>query len=120
MVPDYPALRYINQYLPQSVKIYFIFMGRRAYYCNRSYFHDTGDSPGYLLYLMENAGNERALERGLREKGLTHLLVREDLLMRFVRINLNAERQRLWDSFAASHLKRVFADGRYSLYQLHG
>lgn len=120
MVPDYPAVRYINQNLPASAKIYFIFMGRRGYYCLRDYFHDPGDNPGYLLRTIRAAQGENGVAVELRERGLTHLLVREDLLRRFLLNNLSPEKLRLWDSFAAVHLQQLFRDGRYFLYQIHG
>ena len=120
MVPDYGAIRYINENLPETAKIYFIFMGRRAYYCHRDYFHDAGGYPALLLRSIQRADSDGAVAESLRVKGLTHLLLREDLLGPFLQNNLEPEKQRLWQTFAQRHLRLVFRDGRYSVYSLHG
>ena len=120
MLPDYPALQYINQKLPSTAKIYFIFMGRRVYYCVRDYFHDPGDLAWSLVRMIQEAQNEDGVKTKLEEKGLTHLLVRHELLQGFLRNNLSSEKQKLWDSFVALHLRGLFRDQRYSLYQVHG
>ncbi len=120
MLPDYPAVQYINQKLPATAKIYFIFMGRRVYYCLRDYFHDPGDHAWSLVRMIQEAQSESGVKTKLEEKGLTHLLVRDELLQRFLRDNLSSEKQKLWDSFVALHLRGLFRDQRYSLYQVHG
>ena len=120
MLPDYPAMQYINQKLPSTAKIYFIFMGRRVYYCLRDYFHDPGDLAWSLVRMIQEAQSESGVKTKLEEKGLTHLLVRDELLQRFLRNNLSSEKQKLWDSFVTLHLRGLFRDQRYSLYQVHG
>ena len=120
MLPDYPAIQYINQNLPSTARVYFILMGRRAYYSQRDYYHDSGDNPWYLMWMIENSQSEEGIVEKLREKGLTHLLVREDLLKGFLRGNLVAEKQSVWDSFVFNHLKGLFRDRRYSVYQING
>ncbi|MFB3060741.1 MAG: ArnT family glycosyltransferase [Candidatus Binatia bacterium] len=120
MLPDYSAVQYINQKLPSTAKIYFIFMGRRVYYCLRDYFHDPGDHAWSLVRMIQEAQSESGVKTKLEEKGLTHLLVRDELLQRFLRNNLSSEKQKLWDSFVALHLRGLFRDQRYSLYQVHG
>jgi len=120
MVPDYGAFRYINGNLPGDARIYFIFMGRRGYYCHRDYFHDSGDYPGLLLRTIRRAQGAQEVADSLRKRGLTHLLLREDLLGRFLQNNLNPDKQRLWQAFAQSHLQLLFREGRYSVYSLHG
>ncbi len=120
MLPDYPAFQFINKTLPPKAKIYLLFMGRRAYYCERDYFHDSGDSAWVLLQMIQSARSEADLQLQLQERGLTHLLAREDLLRRFLQNNLAAEKQRMWDAFAIHHLQGLFKERGYALYQIHG
>ncbi|HEU4640243.1 MAG TPA: phospholipid carrier-dependent glycosyltransferase, partial [Candidatus Binatia bacterium] len=40
-LPEYPAMRYVNEKVGSTAKIYLLFLGRRAYYCERDYFHDA-------------------------------------------------------------------------------
>lgn len=119
-VPDYPAFEFVNARLPATARIYLLFMGRRAYYCERDYFHDVGDNPAMLLHLIQGAktGDDIAIQ--LRARGMTHLLAREDLLKRFLDNNLTPAEAEVWNGFARARLTRLYQDGRYAVYQIHG
>jgi hypothetical protein len=118
-LPEYPAFQYVNRELPATAKIYLLFMGRRAYYCEREYFHDGGELPGFLLQAIQSAKEPGDLARRLKALRLTHLLVRDELLIRFLRDNLNPAQQRVWDTFTANHLTALFRERGYSVLQLH-
>ncbi len=120
MLPDYPALQYINQNLPDTARVYFIFMGRRVYYCERDYFYDAGDNASFLLDMIQKAQNQDEIKIRLQEKGLTHLLIREDLFKRFLANNLTADQWEIWGSFAKIHLRGLYRARGYSLFQIHG
>jgi hypothetical protein len=120
MLPEYPVFQFINRELSPAAKIYLLFMGRRAYYCEREYFHDGGDLPGFLIGAIRSAKEPADIGRQLKEKRLTHLLVREDLLVRFLRDNLTPPEQALWDRFVAHHLKPQFRSAGYSVMELYG
>jgi len=120
MLSEYPAVQYINQNLPGEAKVYFLFIGRRVYYCKRDYFHDSGDYAGSLLRMIQSAQNADGIRDKLRSEGLTHLLARENLLKRFLANNLSSERLKMWGSFTRSHLQLLFRARGYSVYQIHG
>jgi len=119
-LPEYPAFQYINRELSAAAKIYLLFIGRRGYYCEREYFHDSGELPGLLLRAVRAAKEPADIVRQLKEKRLTHLLIREELLVRFLRDNLTATQQPVWDGFVAAHAKTLFRHSGYSVLQLHG
>jgi len=120
MLPEYPAVQYINHNTPSTVRIYFLFVGRRVYYCERDYFHDDGDNPWILLRTIQSAREGNDIRVKLRERGLTHLLVREELLGRFLANNLTSEQSKVWGSFAGGHLMGLFHSRGYSVYRIHG
>lgn len=120
MLPEYSALQFINRQTPADAKIYLLFVGRRAYYCQRNYFHDGGDLPGFLLAAIRKAKDSAELEQSLRRKQITHLLLREDLLTGFLTHNLGAEQARLWNEFATNRLQVKFRERGHALYQLNG
>jgi hypothetical protein len=119
-LPEFPAYQYVNRELPPTAKIYLLFVGRRAYYCEREYFHDGGELPGFLFAAVRAVKEPADIGRQLKAKELTHLLVRDDLFVRFLRDNLDPAQQRVWNSFASNHLKTLFRDRGYSVLQLHG
>jgi hypothetical protein len=119
-LPEYAALQFINNNTEASAKIYLLFVGRRAYYCEREYFHDGGDLPGYLLAAVRAAKNPGDVALSLKRQKITHLLMREDLLAEFLTYNLTATQAALWNQFAESWLDLKFRDRGHSVYQLHG
>lgn len=120
MLPEYSTMQYVNRETAATAKIYLLFVGRRAYYCQRNYFHDGGDLPGYLLAAIRNAKDIEQLNQSLRQKQLTHLMVREDLLSRFLGTNLTAEQAHLWNDYAASRLRLKFREHGHAVYELNG
>jgi len=120
MLPEYAAFDYINRKTSTDANIYLLFVGRRAYYCDRDYFHDGGDLPNFLLASVRTAKNAEQIEASLKQKQITHLMVREDLLATFLSNNLTADQARLWNEFAANRVKLDFRARGYAVYQLHG
>ncbi len=118
MLPDYPALQYINQKLPSTAKIYFIFTGRRVYYSDRDFFHDPNDSPSFLLKVIQTAKNEDEIKVKFQQKGITHLLLRHDLFQRFLNDNLMPSQMEAWNRFGQLHVFPLFRQRGYGVYEL--
>jgi hypothetical protein len=119
-LPEYTSFQYVNRSTAPVAKIYLLFIGRRAYYCKRDYFHDGGDLPGYLLSAVRTAKTPDQIIQALKRKQITHLTVRDDLLEKFMTINLTPDRAVLWNEFAKSRLKLIFRDRDHSVYELNG
>lgn len=120
MLPEYASFQYIDRSTPPDAKIYLLFIGRRAYYCERDYFHDGGDLPGFLLAAIRGAGSADQIAQTLKQKNITHLMVRENLLADFLTHNLTPNQAALWNRFAQSRLSLDFRDRGHAVYQLHG
>ncbi|MGH7887778.1 MAG: hypothetical protein ACREPG_07925, partial [Candidatus Binatia bacterium] len=91
-----------------------------AYYCERDYFHDGGDLPGFLLGAIRAARSAEQIAQPLKQKLITHLMVREDLLAGFLGNNLTPDQGRLWNEFAGAALKLNFRARGFAVYKLHG
>jgi hypothetical protein len=120
MLPEYSSFKYIDSTLAPNAKIYLLFVGRRAYYCERDYFHDGGDLPGYLLAVVRSAESPEQIEQALRHKQITHLMAREDLLTSFLSHNLAPKEAEMWNQFAQTRLELKFRNRNHAVYQLHG
>jgi 4-amino-4-deoxy-L-arabinose transferase-like glycosyltransferase len=118
-LPEYAALQFVNRATARNAKIYLLFIGRRAYYCERNYFHDPGDLPGYLLLAIRNAKTPADIARALQRMQITHLLAREDLLKRFLAQNLTAAQAALWNQFAETGIELKFHEQGHSVYEIH-
>ena len=117
-MPEYSAFDYINRQTATDAKIYLLFAGRRAYYCERNYFHDGGDLPGFLLGAIRAANDAEQIEQSLQQNQITHLMAREDLLAGFLSNNLTPDQARRWNEFAGHRLRLGFRAHGYAVYQV--
>ena len=120
MLPEYAGFKYINSTTAPTAKIYLLFVGRRGYYCERDYFHDGGDLPGYLLGVIRAAKSPDQIDQALKRKQITHLMVREELLVDFLMHNLTPAQAATWSQFVQTRLILNFRDRGHAVYQLHG
>jgi hypothetical protein len=118
-LPEYPAMQYVNRKVAPQAKIYLLFLGRRAYYCERDYFHDAGELPAFLIGAIRKAKDPQDIGQLLKSKNITHLMIREDLLTRFLSENLTEARGRLWNDFATTRLKLLFRERGYAVYEIY-
>ena len=119
-LPEYSSFRYINQHTETSSKIYLLFVGRRAYYCERNYYHDGGELPEYLAAVIRHAKNSEDILQQLRKRQITHLMAREDLLTRYLSHTLTASEAAVWNQFVSSRLEVKFRERGHAVYLLHG
>jgi len=73
-----------------------------------------------LLGAIRAAKNAEQVEQALRQKQITYLMTREDLLAGFLSNNLTPDQARIWNDFAANKITLNFRDRGYAVYQLHG
>ncbi len=94
-IPEYPALKYINENLPSNSKIFFIYLGKRGYYCDREYIFNLG----LLHRTILKANDSQELLAGFRDKSVTHLLVNFPVFKKWIRENCSIEKQELISIF---------------------
>ena len=117
-LPEYPAMRYVNEKVTTTAKIYLLFLGRRAYYCERDYIHDAGELPAFLIGAIRRSRDPEDIGRILKSRNLTHLMIREDLLIRFLTDNLTPDQGRMWNDFATTRLRLAFRERGYAVYEI--
>jgi len=118
MLPEYPAIQYVNQHVPSTAKVYFLFMGRRVYYCERDYFHDSGEPPSVFLQMIRGAQDEGQLRDMVQREGITHLLLRLDLFLRFFNDNLKPSQKEMLVRFQSRYLTLLFEQRGYGVYEI--
>ncbi len=119
----YRAMNYINENLPGSAKIQFLWEPR-TYYCQREARPDV--ILGAFKHLVFLEGETEGIVEHWQEAGITHVLLYKsglDFLMsapedrRFV---LSGDEQRIWEELVGDHLDPLYQDARgsYILCQL--
>lgn len=110
-IPEYPALIYINNTLDPDAKVLFIFLGKRGYYCDREYIFDIG----MMHDLIRNAEKPGDMAQGLRNRGITHLLVNYPLFERWMKDNFSSEKQGLTRTFFRTSTRLLFHENGFGL-----
>jgi len=111
--PEYRLIQHINQFLPESSKILFLFIGNRGYYSNRHVFFGQD----WLEKQIQQTSSRKDFRERLIKKGVTHLLVRLDLLNWWIHEDLpTAQGKTLAQLLADIKLIKYYKN--YALYAL--
>ncbi len=94
-IPEYPAMKYINDNLPNDSKILFVYLGRRGYYCDRDYVTDEGLLPAIII----ESGDSHEILSDLIKRGFTHLLVSLPVFDKWVKDNCPLDKQEMVKTF---------------------
>ena len=81
---------------------------------------DGGDNAALLVGLIGAAKEGADIEIGLRKRGLTHLMVRTNLLLSYLKNNLTAENSGMWNGFVRGHVQTLYQDESYAVLEIHG
>jgi 4-amino-4-deoxy-L-arabinose transferase-like glycosyltransferase len=112
--PEYAAMRFINNHLPQDAKVMLIFLGSRGYYCDREYIY--GDEALGSVFLGSDTAEEMHLN--LKGMGITHLLIYDPLFARWITDNLRERMERSLKAFFLNYAKVLYSQNGFSLLAL--
>lgn len=115
---EYPAMRYINENLTPRDKVLFIFMGNRGYYCDREYVFDMNNNRSTLRQLVKRSDKPEEVVGGLKEMGITHLLINDDIFNRWVKMNFTQKDQQLLQALFKKYVKLLFFKRGYGVSRL--
>jgi hypothetical protein len=116
--PEYPAMQYINSRLPPDAVVLFVFIGDRGYYCDRTYVPDMAYNRSMLQEVVAHAVRPADILSGLRDKGITHLLMHSSIFSRWAESAFDAESRELLRRFFQRHAQTVFSQSGYVVYTL--
>ena len=116
--PEYSAMKYIRRHLPEDANIMFIFMGNRGYYCDRKYIFDIHNNRSRLQHLVKNTGDFERVSLGLRDLGVTHLLIYHGVFDKWVKTGFSLEDQGVIGKFFERKSRLLFFQSGYGLYEL--
>ena len=113
--PEYPAMRYINDNLPSDARILFIFLGKRGYYCDRTYVLDMIRNRSTLRQLVKASEKPEEILLGFREMGISHILINYDIFDKWVKTNFKHKEQRILIDFFTKYVKLLFLKNSYGV-----
>jgi hypothetical protein len=123
----YPYYELVNSTLPASARVWLINMRRDTYYIERPYFSDYMFEDYTIKRYVEEADTAAAVRARARAAGITHLLVRHDVLLDYARSPIvddrrsraqNMEKMRILQAFLTEGTKVIRSDERFMLIEL--
>jgi 4-amino-4-deoxy-L-arabinose transferase-like glycosyltransferase len=112
--PEYAAMRFVNNHLPQDARVMLIFLGSRGYYCDRDYVY--GDEA--LGSVFQGSANAEEMHSNLKRMGVTHLLIYDPLFVRWVDDNLKERVERALKPFFVNYAKLLYSHNGFSVFAL--
>lgn len=117
-VAAYPAIRYINDHTPANASIRLILTGRRGYYLDRSYLHDRTFGMSMVHEMVMKTADSATLREYLNKSKFTHLLIREDLFLKYLKDNFSEDRVAEFLRKMASCTTLLYRANGYGVYQI--
>jgi len=117
-VGSYPAMVFINRTLPEDAVVYLLYLSGRGYYLDREYRHHVGLETAIVKAMARSSADTETLTAFLRSLGGTHLLVRDELLMKALEDNFPGEAVRDIREKLAQSLIKVYESNGYSVYRI--
>ena len=101
---EYPAMQYVNRNLPADALIFFVFLGKRGYYCNKDYELDNG----WIYKIIKNSNSPEHVLIELKTRGITHLFVNYNIFNKWKKEVFNDKELYLLDQFMIKYSKMLF------------
>ena len=112
--PEYAAIQFANQHLPEDTKLFCLFLGDRGYYSDREIlFGET-----YFNTILKRADSAETLMMEFQKINIEYLLVRYDIFNPWASHQFNDLQKTILINFFDKHAKLIFAKGGYGLYRL--
>jgi hypothetical protein len=115
---EYPAMHYVNVHLPADAKVLFFFVGKRGYYCDRSYVLDMTRNQSKFKEIASISDSPHTMYRTLREMGITHFLIRYDIFDKWIQSGFSYEEKNRTKLFFKKYTKLVFYKLGYGICEI--
>jgi 4-amino-4-deoxy-L-arabinose transferase-like glycosyltransferase len=113
-LPEYPAIKFANENLPEDAKILALFLGNRGYYSDRDILFGVN-----LFYaIAAKANSADALLFYLKQEKMSHLIVRYDLFKKHLHSRLEKKQKQIVADFLDKHTRLLFSKRGCGLYRL--
>jgi hypothetical protein len=114
----YEAVEYINHFLPDDAVVFTMFLGRRGYYLERAYKNEPSFGMATLKHMINTSDDEKKFAEYIRSMGVTHILMRMDLLNGFLRDNFSKDDINRLLSLENKYWKKVYEKNGYTVWNI--
>ena len=117
--PEYPLVTFANKHLMQSDQILGIFLGNRGYYFDIPVVFDMQKGESLLAEVVNNVDSLDDVKLKLKGLGLTHILIRDDMFLKWFPTFLSVEKFTLLNSYFRRETTVLKNINGHSLYKLN-
>jgi len=114
----YPAVKYVNAHLPADANLFLMFLGRRGYYLERPYKNEPSFGMKTINRMVKNAKSDKKFNKYVRTMGVTHILMRTDLVKSYLKNNFSEKEIKRFDILMRKYWKRIYEVNGYAIWDL--
>jgi len=115
----FDAVKYVNSSLPEDAVIFTMFLGRRGYYLDRNYKNEPSFGMMILKQMIISSANEEEFKEYIRSMGLTHILIRTDLVEKYLKDNFSPEKIKRLLVLENKYWKKIYENNGYSIWNIN-
>jgi hypothetical protein len=116
----YDAVEYINHFLPDDAVVFTMFLGRRGYYLDRAYKNEPSFGMATLKHMINTSDDEKKFTEYIRSMGITHILMRIDLVNNYLKDNFPKDAIRRLTALEIKYWKKVYENNGYAVWDILG
>jgi len=116
----YDAVEYINHFLSDDAVVFTMFLGRRGYYFDRAYKNDASFGMASIRGMINNSDDENKFIEYVRSMDATHILMRMDLVNKFLEDNFSKENINRFLSLEKKYWKKIYENNGYAVWDIQG
>ena len=116
----YNAVKFINDTLPDDAIVFTMFLGRRGYYLDRAYKNEASFGMAAIRHMITNADDEEKFLEYIRSMGVTHILMRIDLVNKFLKDNFSKDHIKRFLSLETKYWKKIYENDGYAIWDING
>jgi len=114
----YDAVEYINTNLSDNAKVFTMFLGRRGYYLDKAYKNESSFGMSTIRHMVNSSTSEEKFVEYVRSMNVTHILMRTDLVHRYLQDNFSKEEIIRFLNLVSKYWKKVYENSRYAVWNI--
>ena len=101
-----------------NAKVFTVFLGRRGYYLNREYKNEPSFGRSTISQMVNSSISEKKFKEYVRSMNVTHILIRTDLVDRYLKDNFSKQEIKRFLDLINKYLKRVYEHHGYAVWKI--
>ena len=117
-IKSYPAMQYINENLPDDVRIFLMFLGGKGYYLDRPYYYEKSFGMNTINGMVKASVDKQNFQAYLQSLDCTHVLMRIDLFNKYLNDNFPEKTIVRVLDLVKEYWNPIYESNGYAVYKL--